>query len=134
MIVTTTQPVMYWAHHASPGDIVVYEAAGVFRVYSWDGSEAWDLTGDDVAGFPTPDEAVVCSRDAEHRRVVEGETMTIVYRIVPGINPRDFYAAGYDANKFASEAEAEAAIPGLKALGPEFDIEWIVVQEDLSEG
>lgn len=49
--------------------------------------------------------------------------------LAPADNPLDRYAAGYDGNAFYSRAEAEAMIPELQESGPDFDIEWIAVDD-----
>ena len=48
--------------------------------------------------------------------------------LAPASDPRDEHAAGYDENVFAFREEAEAAIPSLRAIGPEFAVEWIAVE------
>jgi hypothetical protein len=54
--------------------------------------------------------------------------VTTAWRLTPATGPRDFYAAGFDGNWFDTEAEALAAIPDLRACGPDFDHEWIAVE------
>lgn len=48
------------------------------------------------------------------------------YFLAPEDAPGDAYAAGWDGNVFDSYSEAEAAIPGLRALGDEWDHAWVV--------
>ncbi len=48
--------------------------------------------------------------------------------LAPAAAPRDPYAAGYDGNVFDSEAQALAAIDGLRACGPDFDHDWVASQ------
>lgn len=48
------------------------------------------------------------------------------YFIAPASDPSDRHAAGYDGNRFADAAEAEREIPNLRAIGPDFDIDWVV--------
>lgn len=50
------------------------------------------------------------------------------FALAPASAPTDLYAAGYDGNRFDSRAEAEQAIPNLRACGAEFDVDWIVVE------
>lgn len=54
-------------------------------------------------------------------------TETTTYALVPTDDTSDLYAAGIDGNRFDSRVEAEAAIPGLRECGPDFDHEWAVV-------
>lgn len=63
----------------------------------------------------------------ESRRVVCGSRKG-KYFLAPAEQPTDVYSAGYEENVFETEAEAEAAIPGLCECGPSFEIEWIVGQ------
>lgn len=58
-------------------------------------------------------------------RHLKDDTMSR-YWIAPAENPTDRYAAGYDDNSFASLEEAEGVIAGLRALGEEWDCEWVV--------
>jgi hypothetical protein len=52
----------------------------------------------------------------------------LYFAIVPA-GTRDEYAAGYDGNAFATEEEAEAAIPGLvAAFGEGSELDWRVIQ------
>lgn len=53
------------------------------------------------------------------------------YYLAPASDPTDRYAAGYDANRFETRADAEATIPELRALGGDCDIDWVVVAEEL---
>lgn len=49
--------------------------------------------------------------------------------LAPSTDRADEYAAGYDANTFATEAEALAAIPALRQCGEDFDAtDWVAVQ------
>jgi hypothetical protein len=48
------------------------------------------------------------------------------YFLAPASDPSDCYSAGYEGNVFDSFDEAEAAIPGLRNVDPEFDHEWVV--------
>jgi hypothetical protein len=56
-----------------------------------------------------------------------------VWKLVPA-GTRDEYAAGYDGNHFASREEAEDAIEGLRAVGPEFDCDWEAIEVCLCLG
>lgn len=50
-----------------------------------------------------------------------------LYAIAPKSDPRELYAAGYEANCFSSVEEAEQAIQSLKETGDP-DFEWVVVE------
>ena len=49
--------------------------------------------------------------------------------LAPSDDEADDYSAGFDDNHFATQAEAEAAIPALKACGDDFAaIDWVAVK------
>ena len=49
--------------------------------------------------------------------------------LAPSTDRSDEYAAGYDGNSFASQEEAEAAIPALRECGEDFAAtDWVAVQ------
>lgn len=52
--------------------------------------------------------------------------MTTLYYIAPVTDPKDMYEAGYDGNLFSSEADAEAAIPGLAEATKSTEDDWMV--------
>lgn len=54
------------------------------------------------------------------------KTSDLPFYLAPASSPRDQHAAGYDGNGFATREEAEAAIPGLRGCGEEYDVEWVV--------
>lgn len=51
-----------------------------------------------------------------------------MYYIAPERDRSDRYAAGYDGNRFESQEEAIEAIESLRAMGGEWDIEWVIVE------
>lgn len=69
--------------------------------------------------------------DHEEERTMEPRK---AWRLAPATDKRDFYSAGYDGNWFTTEAEAIAAIPDLRACGPEFDHDWVAVEVQTESG
>ena len=52
--------------------------------------------------------------------------------LAPATDRSDEWAAGYDGNEFASEAEAIAAIPGMRDCSPEQGaIDWVAVRRPI---
>lgn len=49
--------------------------------------------------------------------------------VVPADDPTDRYAAGYSGNGFPTREAAEAAIPALRELGPDWDCDWVVIDD-----
>lgn len=60
--------------------------------------------------------------------MIMAKVAVLPFYLAPASAPSDAYAAGYDGTGFATAAEAQEAIPGLRALGGEWDIEWIVCE------